>query len=180
MRSLIKMEQLFNRIGDLLGWLASILFILLVINVVFDVVMRYAFNDVSIAFQELEWHLFSAVFLLGVPYAIRSAGHVRVDIVYERLSVKVQSIIDLIGTLVFLLPFCLLVGWFGIDFAKESYALGETSGDPGGLPYRWVIKALIPVSFFCMAFSGVGLILNSVNNIISPKRAILDANGGES
>jgi TRAP-type mannitol/chloroaromatic compound transport system permease small subunit len=152
------MEQLFNRIGDVLGWLASILFVLLVINVVYDVIMRYAFNDVSIAFQELEWHLFSAVFLLGVPYAIRSAGHVRVDIFYERLSVRVQSIIDLIGTLVFLLPFCVLVAWFGIDFAKESYSLGETSGDPGGLGYRWIIKAMIPLSFSFMALSGVGLL----------------------
>ncbi|MFC1235739.1 TRAP transporter small permease subunit [Vibrio sp. DW001] len=180
MRSLIKMEQLFNRIGDLLGWLASILFILLVINVVYDVVMRYAFNDVSIGFQELEWHLFSAVFLLGVPYAIRTAGHVRVDIFYERLSTRAQSIIDLIGTLVFLLPFCLLVAWYGIDFAKESYALGETSGDPGGLAYRWIIKALIPLSFMFMALSGVGLLLNSINNIISPKRAILETKRNES
>lgn len=64
MRSLIYVERLFNRLSDLLGWLSSILFILLVVNVVYDVVMRYAFNDVSIAFQELEWHLFATVFYL--------------------------------------------------------------------------------------------------------------------
>jgi len=168
------MEQLLNRIGDLLGRLASIIFILLAINVVYDVVMRYVLNDVSIGFQELEWHLFSAVFLLGVPYAIRSAGHVRVDIFYERLSIKMQSIIDLIGTLVFLLPFCLLVAWFGIDFAKESYVLGETSADPGGLPYRWIIKAMIPLSFLLMSISGLGLVLHSIINIISSKRNVED------
>ena len=78
MRSLIYIERTFNRFGDFLGWLSSILFILLLANVVYDVVMRYVFNDVSIAFQEMEWHLFSAVFLLGVPYAIKSGGHVRV------------------------------------------------------------------------------------------------------
>ncbi len=99
MRSLIYIERLFNRFSDFLGWLSSILFILLLANVVYDVVMRYVFNDVSIAFQEMEWHLFSAVFLLGVPYAIKSGGHVRVDIFYERLSYKAQSIIDIIGTL---------------------------------------------------------------------------------
>ena len=180
MRSLIKMEQMFNRIGDLLGVIASVLFILLVINVVYDVVMRYAFNDVSIAFQELEWHLFSAVFLLGVPYAIRAAGHVRVDIIYERLSVKAQSIIDLLGTIFLLLPFCLLVAWYGVDFAKESYALGETSGDPGGLPYRWIIKAMIPLCFIFMAVSGVGLLLRSFNNIIRPKRMVQESQGSES
>lgn len=62
MRNLIYIERLFNRFGDLLGWLSSVLFILLLANVVYDVVMRYMFNDVSIAFQEMEWHLFSAVF----------------------------------------------------------------------------------------------------------------------
>jgi TRAP-type mannitol/chloroaromatic compound transport system permease small subunit len=168
MRSLIYIERIFNRVGDLLGWVSSMLFILLVINVVYDVVMRYAFNDVSIAFQEMEWHLFSAVFLLGVPYAIKAGGHVRVDIFYERLSHKAQAIIDLLGCLFFLFPFCLLVTWYGIDFAKESYSLGETSGDPGGLAYRWIIKGLIPVSFFLMAVSGLGLVLHSLNKIFNP------------
>ncbi|EID4341529.1 TPA: TRAP transporter small permease subunit [Vibrio vulnificus] len=168
MRNLIYIERLFNRFGDLLGWLSSVLFILLLANVVYDVVMRYMFNDVSIAFQEMEWHLFSAVFLLGIPFALKSGGHVRVDLFYERLSHRAQAIIDLLGTIFFLFPFCLLVAWFGIDFAKESYALGETSGDPGGLPYRWVIKAIIPLSFLFMAISGVGLLLHSLNKIVNP------------
>ncbi|NLS14378.1 TRAP transporter small permease subunit [Vibrio sp. SM6] len=168
MRKLIYIERLFNRIADGLGWLSSMLFLLLLINVTYDVVMRYAFNDVSIAFQELEWHLFSAVFLLGVPYAIKAGGHVRVDLFYERLSTKAQAIIDILGTTIFLIPFCLLVAFYGIDFAKESYLLGETSGDPGGLSHRWIIKAMIPLSFFLMALSGVGLILHSLNKIFNP------------
>ncbi|HDY7476920.1 TPA: TRAP transporter small permease subunit [Vibrio vulnificus] len=168
MRNLIYIERLFNRFGDLLGWVSSVLFILLLANVVYDVVMRYVFNDVSIAFQEMEWHLFSAVFLLGIPFALKAGGHVRVDLFYERLSHRAQAIIDLLGTIFFLFPFCLLVAWFGIDFAKESYALGETSGDPGGLPYRWVIKAIIPLSFLFMAISGVGLLLHSLNKIVNP------------
>lgn len=173
MKSLITLERFFNRIGDVLGWFASILFLLLLVNVVYDVVMRYVFNDVSIALQEMEWHLFSAVFLLGAPYAIRSAGHVRVDVFYERLSRKSQAIIDILGTLFFLLPFCLLVTWYGIDFAKESYALGETSGDPGGLAYRWIIKAMIPLSFGLMAISGLGLVVHSLNTLFNPQHAAL-------
>jgi TRAP-type mannitol/chloroaromatic compound transport system permease small subunit len=169
MRSLIYIERLFNRISDFLGWLSSILFVLLVANVVYDVVMRYAFNDVSIAFQELEWHLFSAVFMLGIPYALKAGGHVRVDIFYEQLSNKAQAVIDLLGTLILLLPFCLLVAYFGIDYAKESYELGETSGDPGGLPYRWIIKSLISVAFFFMAMSGIGMIMHSLNRIVNPQ-----------
>ena len=168
MHSLIYIERLINRISDFLGWLSATLFLLLLVNVVYDVVMRYVFNDVSIAFQELEWHLFSAVFLLGIPYAIKTGGHVRVDIIYERLSIRAKAIIDLLGTLIFLLPFCLLVAWFGIDFAKESYSLGETSGDPGGPAYRWIIKAVIPLSFFFMAISGLGMMLHALNRIFNP------------
>jgi len=169
MKSLIYIERLFNRMSDFLGKLASLLFILLVANVVYDVIMRYAFNDVSIAFQELEWHLFSAVFMLGIPYALKAGGHVRVDIFYERLSNKAQAVIDLLGSLILLLPFCLLVAYFGIDYAKESFDLGEMSGDPGGLPHRWIIKSLISVAFFFMAMSGIGMVLHSLNRIINPQ-----------
>ncbi|WP_032080011.1 TRAP transporter small permease subunit [Vibrio fluvialis] len=169
MRSLIYIERLINRISDFWGWVSSVLFILLVTNVVYDVIMRYVFNDVSIAFQELEWHLFAAVFLLGIPYTIKVGGHVRVDIIYERLSHKAQAVVDIAGTLIFLLPFCLLVMYFGIDFAKESFELHETSGDPGGLPYRWLIKSIISLSFFFMAISGLGLLLHSVNKIVNPR-----------
>ncbi|KQB07664.1 C4-dicarboxylate ABC transporter [Vibrio metoecus] len=176
MRSLIYIERMFNRLSDLLGWISSILFILLVVNVVYDVIMRYVFNDVSIAFQELEWHLFAAVFLLGIPYAIKAGGHVRVDIFYERLSLKAQAVIDILGTLFFLLPFCLLVAYFGIDFAKESYELGETSGDPGGLPYRWLIKSMISVSFIFMTISGLGLLIHSLNKMFNPRLMHADLN----
>lgn len=169
MRSLIYIERLINRISDFWGWVASVLFILLVANVVYDVVMRYVFNDVSIAFQELEWHLFAAVFLLGIPYTIKAGGHVRVDIIYERLSYKAQAMVDVVGTAIFLLPFCLLVMYFGIDFAKESFELGEMSGDPGGLPHRWLIKLVISLSFFFMAVSGLGLLLHSVNKVVNPR-----------
>ena len=172
MRSLQTLERAINKLSDLLGVISATLFLLLVANVVYDVVMRYAFNDVSIAFQEMEWHLFSAVFLLGVPYALKAGGHVRVDILYEKLSRKVQAWIDLLGVLFFLLPFCLLVTWYGVSFAQESYLLGETSGDPGGLSHRWIIKAMIPLSFFFMAVSGVGMLLHSLNKILSPSTSI--------
>jgi TRAP-type mannitol/chloroaromatic compound transport system permease small subunit len=171
-RSLQTLERAINKLSDLLGVISATLFLLLVANVVYDVVMRYAFNDVSIAFQEMEWHLFSAVFLLGVPYALKAGGHVRVDILYEKLSRKVQAWIDVLGVLFFLLPFCLLVTWYGVSFAQESYLLGETSGDPGGLSHRWIIKAMIPFSFFFMAVSGIGMLLHSLNKILSPSTSI--------
>lgn len=160
-----KAEALINRFSETLGKITAVLFILLLLNVFYDVIMRYLFNDVSIGMQELEWHLYAAIFMLGIPYTLYEDGHVRVDIIYESLSLRKQAWIDLFGTLFFLIPFTLLVAKFGIDFAIESYDLGETSGDPGGLPYRWVIKSIIPIAFISISISGLGLVLKSINTL---------------
>ena len=160
---LVQLENLVNRFSDLLGKIAAVLFLLMLLNVFYDVVTRYAFNDVSIGMQELEWHLFAAMFLLAVPYTLRVGGHVRVDLVYERLTPEARAIIDILGALLLLMPFALLVGYYGVGFAREAYELGEISGDPGGLSHRWIIKAVIPFAFFSIAISGLGLMLKSIN-----------------
>jgi TRAP-type mannitol/chloroaromatic compound transport system permease small subunit len=160
---LLRLEQVINSFSELMGKISAVLFVLMLFNVFIDVVMRYVFNDVSIGMQEMEWHLYAAVFLLGVPYTLKAGGHVRVDLIYEGLSTKTKAMIDMLGCLFLLLPFCGLVAWYGVDFARESFELGETSGDPGGLPYRWLIKSVIPFAFFAMVISGIGLFLKSLN-----------------
>lgn len=160
-----KAEAIINRFSDALGKFTAVLFILLLLNVFYDVIMRYLFNDVSIGMQELEWHLYASIFLLAIPYTLYKEGHVRVDIIYESLDVRKQAWIDLFGTIFFLIPFTLLVAWYGIDFTREAYELGERSGDPGGLPYRWIIKSVIPVACVAMSISGIGLMLKSINTL---------------
>lgn len=162
---LIKAELIINRYSEALGKLSAVLLILLLLNVFYDVIMRYLFNDVSIGMQELEWHLYAAIFMLGIPYTLYKDGHVRVDIIFEKLSLRKQAWIDLLGTIFLLIPFTILVARYGIDFAMESYYLGETSGDPGGLPYRWLIKSLIPFAFISIGISGIGLALKSINTL---------------
>lgn len=157
-----KIETAINQFSELTGKISAILFILLLLNVFYDVIMRYLFNDVSIGMQELEWHLYSAIFLLAIPYTLYKDNHVRVDIFYDNLTARKQAWINLFGTLFLLLPFTVLVAKYGIDFTIESYKLGERSGDPGGLLYRWVIKAVIPFSFIAISISGIGLILKSI------------------
>ncbi|WP_368501400.1 TRAP transporter small permease subunit [Oceanobacter sp. 5_MG-2023] len=162
---LVRLERAINRFSDLLGTISAVLFLIMLVNVFIDVVLRYALNVVYIGSQEMEWHLFAAMFMLAVPYTLRAEGHVRVDLVYERLSMPKKNCIDIAGGLLLLLPFCLLVGYYGIGFAHEAWELGETSGDPGGLPARWIIKSVIPVAFFATAISGVGMILTSINEL---------------
>lgn len=162
---LVHLEKIIAHYCLWLGKLSALLFILLLCNVFYDVLMRYVFNDVSIGMQELEWHLYATIFLLGIPYGVQTAGHVRVDLIYDNLSIKAKAWIDLLGCIFLLLPFALLVAYYGVGFALEAYHLGETSGDPGGLPYRWVIKAVIPFAFFSIVISGVGLLFRCINAI---------------
>lgn len=160
---LLTIERLFNRFSDGIGMFSAVLLLLLAANVFYDVVMRYLFNNVSIGMQELEWHLYSMIFLFGVAYTLRVDGHVRVDLVYERLAPKRRAAIDILGTILLLWPFCFLVAGYGFGFAYEAYDIGETSGDPGGLAYRWIIKAMIPVSFVCVIISSFGFMLRALN-----------------
>lgn len=161
MTTIHNIERKIGRISTAVGRLSAILLLMLLANVFYDVIMRYLFNDVSIGMQELEWHLYATLFLLGISYTLSQDGHVRVDLIYDRLPAKRRAQIDIAGTLFLLIPFCLLITWYGIGFVAESYQLGESSGDPGGLPYRWIIKSMIPLSFLLVLISSIGFMLRS-------------------
>ena len=163
---LLSAERWFGRFSDWIGTFSAILLIALVANVFYDVIMRYLFNNVSIGMQELEWHLYSMVFLFGVSYTLKSDAHVRVDVIYERLSVRKRALIDIFGTLLFLWPFSFLIAGYGIGFAADAYEINEMSGDPGGLPYRWLIKATISLAFTCVIISSIGFMLRALNEYL--------------
>ena len=158
---LIKISKALSKFSYLTGYLAALLLILLLFNVAYDVLMRYIFNDVSIGMQELEWHLYASVFLLGLSYTLETGGHVRVDIVYHQLDPKKQAFINIFGTMIFLIPFASLIAYYGLGFAYNSYSINEISGDPGGLTHRWLIKSMISVSFLCLLISSFSFMLRS-------------------
>jgi TRAP-type mannitol/chloroaromatic compound transport system permease small subunit len=167
-----KLHILLGKLLDYLGYLCAILMILMLFNVFYDVVMRYLFNNVSIAMQELEWHLFSAMFMFGIGYTLKEDGHVRVDVFYDALSRKTQAIINTVGILITVFPFSLLIIYFGLAFANDAYLLGEKSPDPGGLRYFWIIKSVIPLSFFFVITAGIYRLMGEISVIIgSPLEA---------
>lgn len=131
------------------------LLLLTILNVFIDVILRYAFNNSSIALQEMEWHLFATMFLLGIAYTLQCDAHVRVDIFYAKFSQKKQALINIIGLIIFVLPISLLIIYYGMDFAYQSFLLNEQSGDPGGLQYRFIIKSIIPISGILVIISGL-------------------------
>ncbi len=131
-------------------------------NVLLDVVLRYFFSFGSIAFQEMEWHFFAVMFLLGISYALQDEAHVRVDFIYERFSIKRKAIINIIGTLIFLIPFTLFIIYGSYEFVFDAYSFNEISENPGGLTHRWIIKAMIPLSFVILFLSSIGYIYKNL------------------
>ncbi len=160
--------KLLKKIIDAVGGLCSIIMILMVLNVFYDVIARYFFNNVDIGMQELEWHLFAAMFMFGIGYTLKEDGHVRVDIIYDNLSERSQTIVNLIGGIFFALPITVLILYFGLDYTNEAFQMGEGSPDPGGLPHRWIVRSIIPVSSIFLLLCIIYVTLNNILLLINP------------
>ena len=160
---LTKIEKALDKFIDAVGYLTAILLLLMILNVAWDVMMRYVFHNSSIAMQEMEWHLFAVMMLFGTGYALRDNAHVRVDFIYDRLDEKKRAWINILGTIFFLLPLAILVIYGSYDFVMDSWETNEISEDPGGLPYRWLIKGMIPLSFIFLILCAIDYIIHYIN-----------------
>ena len=131
------------------GKTASWLVLGLVLLICYDVAMRYLFQQGSVALQELEWHLFSLIFLLGSAYTLKHDEHVRVDIIYQShvMSDKKRALVNIFGILFLLLPFCILILTSSWPFVENAFYYNEGSPDSGGLPYRFLLKGSLLVAF---------------------------------
>jgi len=160
---LLKLEKTTDKFIDFIGFIISILLIVMILNVAYDVAMRYIFHNSSIAMQEVEWHLFAVIMLYGTGYALKHNAHVRVDFLYDNFSPKKQAWVNILGVIFFLLPLTLLVIYGSWDFVMDSYTTNEISEDPGGLPYRWIIKAQIPIAFIFLVLCAFNFMLHNIN-----------------
>lgn len=127
--------------------------------------MRYLFQSGSIGLQELEWHLFSIIFLIGAAYTLKHDEHVRLDLFYRSKFLNDQSRawIDAFGAIFILLPFCFLIVVSSWPFLSQAYIHNEVSPDPGGLPARWIIKAMIPIGFSLLLLQGIAESIKKIN-----------------
>lgn len=184
MEALVKishaLDRLITRIGKIAAWAA----LGMILVTVFDVVTRNfsqsewgLLRDLvahqqsffgSTKLQELEWHLHTVLFALCLGYAYMSDAHVRIDLVRERLPVRVRWWIELIGAVFFLLPICALIGWFSIDFAISSYEQHEISSSATGLSHRWIIKSMLPFGFVLLFLSGIAVLLRKIVELFAP------------
>lgn len=112
-------------------------------------------------FIELQWYLFSLVFLLGAAYTLKHNAHVRVDVLYTRLSARGKAWINVLGTILFLIPFCILMLWASWPVVEDSWARLEGSSDPGGLP-RYPLLTAIPLTFILLIVQGGALLIQQI------------------
>lgn len=147
---------------ELVGKATMGLSLLLVLLVMADVAMRYVFSISYASIRELEWHMYSLLFLFGGAYTLRHDAHVRVDVVYQHFGPRMRALINVLGCLIFLFPGCYLVINTSIMFTKFSWMMGEQSPDPGGLPFRWLLKGCLPVAFGLLALQGVSFFLKNL------------------
>lgn len=149
-------------VGKWVSWLS----LLLVLVIIADVLMRYAFSITSSASFELEWHLFAVLFLLSAGWALHEDKHVRVDVFYQRFSEKQKAWVNFVGCVLLLVPLCVVGAVEGWQFARNAWLMGETSPDPGGLPARFIIKSTIPAGFFLLGLQGISISLKSLKTIL--------------
>ncbi len=161
--------QLISSLNERVGKFISGLNILLVVLICIDVIVRYIFKQSSTAFYELEWHLFSFIFLMSAGWALRHEKHVRVDILYSKASPRVQAIIDIIGVLFLLMPFCIVIVLTAFPYTKVAFESMEASPDTGGLPFRWIVKSSIVLGAGLLMLQGVAMLLEKILFLIEGK-----------
>ena len=158
-------DALNDGIGSVIRWLV----LLMVLLGAGATLLRYSSRWLGLTLNltpatEVQWYLFSVIFLMGAAYALRHDVHVRVDVLYERLGARTRGWIDLLGTLLFLVPFSVLMLWVSFPAVRASWRIRETSPDPGGLA-RWPIKTLILVSFGLLLLQAVSQAMKHVDAI---------------
>lgn len=187
MQRWLKFADRVDRLNGLVGRFVSWLALLMVLVGAYNAVVRYLAGFSSIEggsatgfgrllktvgelalplnsnmFIEFQWYLFSIIFLLGAAYGLRCGSHVRVDVLYQRLSPRNRARIDILGAAIFLLPFCALMALASWPFVVESWAVLEVSPDPGGLP-RYPLLTVIPLAFLLLALQGAAQLVRSVS-----------------
>jgi TRAP-type mannitol/chloroaromatic compound transport system permease small subunit len=151
--------------GRIFAWLNGILIVVIIVQVI----LRYVFGKGFVILEELQWHLYSAAMLWGLSYAEVKNTHIRLDLIYVKLSERKRASVDLLGTAFLLLPFVFIVFFHGIDFASHSWRVRETSDAPMGLPCLYVIKSFIPICFGLLGLSAISKCIQYLKVISASK-----------
>lgn len=171
-----RIDRFNSWVGRGVYWLTLVMVILGAYNAVARYVDRATgWGLSSNTYIELQWYLFSMVFLLGAAYALKTDSHVRVDVFYGRLSARGKAWVNVLGTVLFLFPFCILMLIMSWPFVVNSWSVWEMSPDPGGLP-RYPIKAMIPLAFVLLILQGISMLIQQSAVLMGENVLLGDSN----
>ena len=165
MRGLLAISAFIDRINEKIGFVANLLVLIACVVSAGNAMSRYAFSLSSNAWLEVQWYMFAIMVMFGASYTLQRNEHVRVEIFYLMLSERGQLWLDLICTVFFMVPICLLLAYLSWPFFKMSYDVGEMSGNAGGL-VRWPIKFVLPAGFVLLALQGVSEIIKRIAALV--------------
>ena len=161
MKLLLRLSGLIDALSERVGRLSYWLILVAVLVSAGNAVVRYAFNMSSNAWLEIQWYLFSAVFLFCAGYTLLHNQHVRIDVITGRMSKRVQTWIDILGTLFFLLPMAIAIMWMSWPVFVDAYRSGEVSANAGGLPV-WPGRLMLPLGFFLLVLQGLSELIKRI------------------
>jgi TRAP-type mannitol/chloroaromatic compound transport system permease small subunit len=156
------------RVGRVTAWLN----VLLMLIIILQVVLRYAFSEGMVWLEELQWHLYAVCIMFGISFALAEDVHIRLDILHQRFSPRTKEWVDFLGMLFLVLPLAAILFWYGVDFTSSALRVGESSPSPLGLPYRWIIKAAFPVSMFLLFTAAFSRMLRAAVFIFGKRQAV--------
>jgi len=161
-----RLDGLVLGIGKTVAWTNA----LLVIAIILNVVLRYVFDMGQVWLEEMQWHLYALAVMIGLSYSQVVDSPIRVDILHQRFSRGTKAKWEIFGILVFLLPWIIVLILQGVDFWSEAWRVNEHSDSPLGLPFRWIIKAVIPISFTLLGLGAVSRLVSSFAVIFGERK----------
>jgi TRAP-type mannitol/chloroaromatic compound transport system permease small subunit len=162
-RFCLMIDRFIRTTGKIICWVNS----LLVVNILVQVILRYVLGEGQIWLEELQWHFYGIIIMLGIGYGITVDAHIRLDIFHRKYSTKTKKYIEFFGTLFLVFPLIIVLFMHGVDFVQSAWRVHETSPHPLGLPWRWLIKSVIPISMLFILLASLSCLVNAAAVILN-------------
>lgn len=167
-------DGLIRKVGIAVAWLN----VLLIINILVQVIFRYAFSKGYVWMEELQWHLYGTAIVFAISYCITENSHIRLDLFHRKFSPKKKEVVEVVGIILMLFPLYIILSMHGIGFVESALRVHERSESPLGLPFRWIIKSMVPISMFLVVLAASSRLVRSLSIIFHKNKDIREIHHG--